>query len=406
MDPDDFRNPAWHQRSPRFWRRVARTVVCDAVALVALIFGLELGVRWLRPDTKALIFSETLTGGHPYALNSAGLRDREFRACEPRGRVEVLCIGNSATWGTGVAWDQTFPKHLERLLDPDCTASPPRVINAGGQGASVRALAQYMACEGLAFRPRFVVLGFSPAMVGKLVLENRERSEPVEMAGMAAARLGGGVPAPAMSTLDRAPMTGSWRDRVRDVRRALWIQARRVHYALYGSYAYAFWDANVRLRLYRWGVLCDSGAKPDKTILAYAFDVPGVNLAEIEVAYEELGRQVEELQRVLQSAGVRLIVVGIPCRFEVSERRADNERGFELEQVRIWPLERVGALCRALEVEYVDLRPLLRREREAMLAAGHRWDPLYIPFDYTHLNERGHALVAAELDRRFRLAQR
>ena len=373
-----FRRPEWSRRTPRFWRRVVRGLVRDAVLLAVLFGVVESAVRLFLPSYRGLLFTNELTGGHPFAVNSRGLRDREFSTVPDDVRVEVLCIGNSATWGTGVAMERTYPKRLEALLNAGAEQPLRWVINGAGQGASLESIAAYAETEGASLGPKRVVLGFSPAMIGKTILENRR---PAREAG-------------------RDPQTPPAPVQVSSVARVLGDllrRVRRVHFALYGSHAYVFWDTNVRLRLYRWGVLRDDVGKLDKSLMAYAFDSDAVDATQVEAAYEQFAGRLTALRDTLRERDIDLIVLGLPCRFELSEHAADNERGFELERVRIWPIERVAAICRRAGIPLLDARNVLREERRRMLSGEQSWDPLYIPYDYTHLNDRGHELVARRL---------
>lgn len=62
-----------------------------------------------------------------YEVNSLGFRDREDRtAAKPAGTMRVLSFGDSFTFGTGVALEDTWPLQLERELD-----GPVEVWNCG-----------------------------------------------------------------------------------------------------------------------------------------------------------------------------------------------------------------------------------------------------------------------------------
>jgi lysophospholipase L1-like esterase len=53
------------------------------------------------------------------AANSWGFRGPEFTLARPPGTVRVVVVGDSITWGQGVAADETFWAELERELRPD-----------------------------------------------------------------------------------------------------------------------------------------------------------------------------------------------------------------------------------------------------------------------------------------------
>jgi hypothetical protein len=54
-----------------------------------------------------------------YRINTRGFREREFRLEEPRNKQRLLCLGDSFTFGTGVAQADTWPRQLEHLCALD-----------------------------------------------------------------------------------------------------------------------------------------------------------------------------------------------------------------------------------------------------------------------------------------------
>ncbi len=347
---------------PPPWR-ILRVALLDAVVLAALLAAGEMAVRVFYPQAGRHVFSETITGGHPIRPNSFELRDVEFPRARPAGQRRILCLGDSTTFGAGIAAEETYPKQLERLLNQG--GGPKRwfVINAGGQGSSITGLTEFLKEKGLAFGPETVVLGFSPTMVS---VAGRSSSSPAPK-----------------ETLSR-----------RLERAALNLHAR-----LTGCYLYALVDANLRHRLYRAGIIHDRMDHPQGALLAYAFDVPGVQKQEVEQAYRTLEGELSALKRLLDKRGVPLIVLGLPSRFRISESPRDNERGYDLSLIRIEPTERVADLCDRMKIPFVDLRHDLRNLREQMLRGELPWDDLYIPADYAHLNANGMKEAAKELRR-------
>lgn len=340
-------------------RRILRVAVLNVVALAVALSVLEIAVRFFYPSARRYVFSETVTGGHRIQLNSFGLRDVEFPRARPAGQRRILCLGDSTTFGVGLAAEQTYPKQLERLLNAREGADRWLVINGGGQGSSVTALTQFLNEQGWAFEPEAVVLGFSSTMVSGA---GRNPSSPASK-----------------ETLSRR-----WQ------RIALFLRAR-----LASSYLYALLDNHLRHILYRMGVLRDRMDSPEGALFAYEFDVPGIRRQQVEQAYRTLERELSVLKRLLDERGVPLIVLGIPSQFRISESPQDNERGYDLSLIRIEPTERVAAHCGRRGIPFVDLRPVLRDLRKRMLQRTLRWDDLYVPIDYIHLNETG-ALAAAQ----------
>ncbi len=320
-----------------------------------------MAIRAFYPQAARYVFNETVTGGTPIRLNSFELRDVEFPRARPAGQRRILCLGDSTTSGAGLAAEETYPKQLERLLNPEGGPKPWLVINAGGQGSSISGLTEFLKEKGLAFGPEAVVLAFSPTMVS---VAGRNSSSPAPKETLT-------------RRLQRAELA--------------------LHAQLTSSYLYALFDANLRRRLYRMGVIRDRMDHPEGALLAYAFDVPGVQKEEVEQAYRTLEEELSALKRLLDDRGMPLIVLGIPSRFRISESPRDNERGYNLSLVRIEPTQRVADLCGRAKIPFVDLRPVLRNLRERMLRGELPWDDLYIPTDYVHLNTTGMKEAAKEL---------
>lgn len=372
MEAESPTNEAWQTPTPHLGKRIARVLVVDLLILAVLIATGEVGVRRFLPEYSQFVFTETLTGGHPRTRNSFGMRDREFPVARPADETRLLCLGNSTTRGAGVAVEHSYPKQLETLLDQRGTIGIHLVINAGGEGRSLIRALEFLKEDGLAFEPAVVVLGFSPSMLG--ILKREQASLKASQSGTEQVR------SASVSTKMALP------DRL----------LQRVRVTLYGSYLYAFLNGNLRRALYRIGILRDR-MDAGSAISAYAFDVPGVDLNDIEGAYRLLDTSLTDMKALLDERDIPFVVLGIPSRFRISDDRVDNQHGFELEKIRIEPLDRVAAYCEDLGVPFVDLRLQLRRERRRMLDGGRPWDDLYVPLDYAHLNSVGLHIAAEEL---------
>lgn len=83
----------------------------------------ELWVR-LRPSVRY----ESRDSG-TIVTSTHGTRGPEFPVPKPAGRVRVVCVGDSVTFGWGVAADEAYPALLERALR--ASARDVDVVNAG-----------------------------------------------------------------------------------------------------------------------------------------------------------------------------------------------------------------------------------------------------------------------------------
>ena len=79
---------------------------------------------WIERDPELLWryrpsrqIDEKFLGPGRYTINSAGYRGREFATPKPDGVMRVVCLGESSTFGLGVADDGVWPAQLEKNLN-------------------------------------------------------------------------------------------------------------------------------------------------------------------------------------------------------------------------------------------------------------------------------------------------
>lgn len=107
-----------------------------------------------RPNTSGRLM------GVDVAINSFGLRDREFETDKPQGVVRILMLGDSVTFGWGVAAEDTVAKKLERRLNAEPQGPPVEVINAGvGNYDTVMEVLSFIERDSI-LKPDIVVLNY------------------------------------------------------------------------------------------------------------------------------------------------------------------------------------------------------------------------------------------------------
>lgn len=97
--------------------------------------------------------------GVPVAFNGFGYRDAERSPQPAPGTVRVLALGDSVTFGMGVAQDETFPRQTERLLSA-ARGGPVEVLNLGMPGYNTLHQLAQLRELGLGLQPKVVVVGF------------------------------------------------------------------------------------------------------------------------------------------------------------------------------------------------------------------------------------------------------
>ncbi len=103
--------------------------------------------------------------GRYYHINSISLRDHEIAVPKPAGVYRILSLGESTSFGAGVADDETYAKVVERLLRERFPDRTWEVVNAGVGAYSSFQCVQYLEKYGLALQPDMVML-FSGANDG------------------------------------------------------------------------------------------------------------------------------------------------------------------------------------------------------------------------------------------------
>lgn len=161
-------------------RRIVVNLIVALSAILVVLIMLEIGFRLFVPDefTTALVHvwdkdlalrqvpglrghKRTAEFATEIAINSRGLRDKDYPYAKPQGSRRILCLGDSFTFGYGVEADQTFADVLERALNTDGEDDGTwEVINAGVPGTGTAHQLAYFSLEGYKYDPDFVLLSF------------------------------------------------------------------------------------------------------------------------------------------------------------------------------------------------------------------------------------------------------
>jgi lysophospholipase L1-like esterase len=148
---------------------VATLALMFSVAEVASALFLPPPIVWRYPQESYVrdprLLHRLKPGQHafthsvPAFTNSHGLRNEEFSVTPAAGTVRVLCLGDSLTFGKGVALAETYPKQLEAILNA-AGAGRYEVINAGVSAYDTWQEVAYLGDVGWRFQPHVVVVGF------------------------------------------------------------------------------------------------------------------------------------------------------------------------------------------------------------------------------------------------------
>jgi len=170
-----------HETVGRSTARGRRTIVTNVIMLALstvvglalveglLVFLVPAPIVWREPQEsyqydptvghKLVPGQRSFTHSFPVVTNSYGMRDREFSAEPSPDIVRILCLGDSLTFGDGVAVEDTYPKQLEALLSQEGTINY-EVINAGVPSYDTWQEVAYFKERGVRLKPNTVVIGF------------------------------------------------------------------------------------------------------------------------------------------------------------------------------------------------------------------------------------------------------
>jgi hypothetical protein len=368
---EDFDKPEWHRHTPSFLKRTIRLGLCDLLVLVLVLFSAETGLHFYK-GAESLRFNEDYTGGHPICLNSQRLREDGEVKERPPGQIRILATGNSITFGSGVAWDRTYPKQLNRILQENEGLGRYFVINAGGQGATMNSLINEVPRQCSQFEPDIVTLGLTCAFVTHHMNLKTTMPSAQESHGRLKTYL---------SSLIHFPF--------------------RAHVFLFqNTRIYPFIDRYVRMLFYRLGIMEERLYNIDGSIISYAFDVKEIGQKRFEAiknAYSDIEKSLIEFEKKLDERNIKLVVVIIPDRFLLSDAPVDNLRRIRKKKMRIDPTEKFVEFCKKQKYVYVNVRSRLEEERKLMLSGEKGWNDLYITDDCGHLNDMGHQITAEEI---------
>lgn len=153
---------------------------CVLICEIALRFAGYGNLEIYEPDSKLYWKLKpnqdcfTKVDHRPVHINARGTRGPEFQIEKPVGTFRILSLGDSRTFGWGLADEETYSRRLERLLQQFLNADASlggahgvarsaalrvQVINAGVNAWSYPQMAVYFRDVGLRFQPDVVVVG-------------------------------------------------------------------------------------------------------------------------------------------------------------------------------------------------------------------------------------------------------
>ena len=337
----------------------------DAVIVLALLLACELALRRFAPEYRRNVYDQEMTGSAPMGFNAAGYRGPLPAVKKPSDELRVLALGDSVTFGTGLAVEETWPAQLADMLRRHQPAS---VINGGMAAADLNQLRLAYERQWSAYSPRVVTLVATGNMVS-----------------LAWIRRGDKPGLPHNGYLHGLSAKSIWNQCMTAARRAV-----------SGLCVSAFASINTRLLLYAAGILDHRviPSEPYGPMLAYGWRQGGLDPSLSDEAWRRFEIDLATLAASVHSHGGRLVAAFAPPRFLLSPARSDNLQFVPTDRLTIDPMERFRTLCERLAIEQVDLPPALRASRLQIEIADHRFAPMYVLGDFTHFDDAGSKSVA------------
>jgi lysophospholipase L1-like esterase len=155
------------------WKRLWQNLAFSGLVFLLCVAGFELVLRALgygnleiyQPDPKLYWRLKpnqdcyTKIDRKPVHINAHGTRGPEFSEQKPANTIRILSLGDSRTFGWGLADGETYSRLLERSLQQYLGAGKQvEVINAGVNAWSYPQMLVYFRELGLRYQPDFVIL--------------------------------------------------------------------------------------------------------------------------------------------------------------------------------------------------------------------------------------------------------
>lgn len=385
--------------------RVAHGLRSTLVAILvagAIVSGLELLARRFAPSGGAGGYARYETPDFTFTvmLNSQGFRDREFPPKADGGPLRIAALGDSFTYGWGVAESNAWPRLLEGILRERGIRA--EVFNLGRPGTSPIEYSSTAREILPSLRPDLFIVavqqGEDAAQIAYSLLE-REGSAPalirrLKPDGIAVPR----PRKPAVRFLPGLSRVGAdfrdrlvggrriravWRHQVRKLREAMTPEEAGRYEALDGDFKTMFEAGGLNPYLLQ-------KLTKDPAFYSRVFDVESAPAVE---ARKEMARRIGEIAGQGKYEGADTLVVAVPAGMCVSRKAFDTWRrlGFELSE-DILQNDAGDALIReACEASALPLVSMTEKLRSASEGAD-----LFFPHD-GHLNAAGHRLFAEEV---------
>ena len=354
------------------------------MAFVVLILAAETALRLFAPQYGTLYFSQNRTGGHKISYNKHGLRDPQRPLKKSPNTIRVLVLGDSVTWGYGVANDQIFLRVVEKLYNRK-GAKKLEMWNWGGMGRTIGNYV-HVVHEILAYKPDLVICQINLNDIGDAWENYRagQRRRPVprhplrKLAKQGRADSGAKKKPPT-----HKPETGKKKDNETKTRPLITSPRQMTMFLrvlIMRTHLGAFLTVQLTKAAYRLGLRKKDPLGRNSHELMAFLDTPAA-----KHAWKLFLEDLETVTRKLEMAKVKVAWIVFPYRYQIDPH---NFWGVDTKKFRVNPQKRLAKAAKKLDVPFLDLTAPFKRALE-------RGPDIYVLLDPNHPNKNGH-LVAGK----------
>ncbi len=352
-------------KSTAFFPKRIKNVARDSVKILAIFALIEGILQIAAPQYKNLIGDREYTRGHPIAINQDGYRGSLVPVEKSSDEVRILALGDSTTFGTGVPAKSTWSAQLPNILPIQSTS-----INGGFPTIDLKQIRKAYQEVWSPYKPDKVIVMVSNNMVSFGWIR---QDQPVSL------------PKNKYLNNNNQSFLNYWRMKIKRTYKQFALPSFLSINSQRGLYLFNLNNHNV-----------DPKA-PYGPMLAFNWkqaDLPP-NIA--DEAWDIFAEDLRQLHDTVEADGKELIVVYLPTRFMVFDNWFDNEKQVPKSRIALNPAIKIQEISQAIGISYLDATSVLREARHKIMAKTNSLEPMYILFDFSHMDANGHRAIAEAL---------
>lgn len=344
-------------------KTTVRYIAVDLSKVLLAFVLLETVLQVTAREYTNNVFDQESTAGHPIAVSSPGNRGPAVPIKKAPGELRILGMGDSTTFGTGIAAEDTWPAQLATIFQKN--GAKATYINGALEGYTLKEINTVYRNLWSQYQPDLVVVAVDNNLVSMNWFRRDAKSMPVN---------------PYLQPIAKSKLAGL-KNQFKILATPSWLKI------------------NSQKGLYFLG-LANNNMKPDVPLgatLALGWQQADFPNDIAERAWKEFETDLSVLRDSVAADGRSLAVVYLPTRFMAFDGFSDNEQQVPRQRLTIDAGKRLGEISKSLGLPYVDSTEGVRRGRSQIAQKEGRFAPMYIKFDTVHLDKDGHKAVAEDL---------